>query len=141
MSTLPTLMSSIKAIQTDIADLRSVTDMADLKLLKPELEAVKVSVRYVQDTGDGLNGRISETAQEVQGLLKINDQFQILQQRFQQLKSETGIKKKNRGIDGGSVLTAVCRDLVAEMRNDWFSNAEEFMGNVDASLPETEISA
>ncbi|KAL4707674.1 hypothetical protein ACJJTC_014855 [Scirpophaga incertulas] len=45
MSALPALMSSIKAIQTDIADLRSVkTDMADLKLLKPELEAVKVSI-------------------------------------------------------------------------------------------------
>ncbi|KAL4719152.1 hypothetical protein ACJJTC_011689 [Scirpophaga incertulas] len=88
MSALPALMSSIKAIQTDIADLRSVkTDMADLKLLKPELEAVKVSVQYVQDTADGLNGRISEIAQEVQGLLMINDQFQILQQRFQQLES------------------------------------------------------
>ncbi|KAL4713367.1 hypothetical protein ACJJTC_016835 [Scirpophaga incertulas] len=33
--------------------------------------------------------------------------------------------KKTGESKGGGVLIAVCKDLVAEIRNDWFSNAED----------------
>lgn len=88
MTSLPTLMTSVKAIQADIADLKTMkTDIAEMKLLKPEMENVKVSLEFMQGSVETLNIRILEISKEVQGLLKIKDKFQVLQERFEQLES------------------------------------------------------
>ncbi|VVC88583.1 unnamed protein product [Leptidea sinapis] len=48
ISSLPTLMTSMKAIQADISDLKTMkADIADLKLIKPDVSEIKATIEFV----------------------------------------------------------------------------------------------
>lgn len=88
MATLPELMTSLKAIQADIADLKSVkSDIANLKLLKPEVAELKKSVEFVQNSVQDLTNRVSDINEEVQTMVNAKNEVSLLKQKFESLET------------------------------------------------------
>lgn len=88
MAPLPDLMTSLKAIQADIADLKTVkSDIADLKVLKPEVAELKTSVEFVQNTVQDLSNRVSVINDEVQAMLKAKNDVSLLTQKLERIET------------------------------------------------------
>ncbi|CAH2092171.1 unnamed protein product [Euphydryas editha] len=69
LASLPMLTASVKVIQLDIEELKSLrVDITDIMLLKPELYEIKTSLDfiYIYNSEELLTSRISEISLEVQ---------------------------------------------------------------------------
>ncbi|CAG5052445.1 unnamed protein product [Parnassius apollo] len=78
MSSFPKLLDSVKNIQADLAD---------LKTIKCELSVVKDSLDYVHASVDTLIARLAEVDREIQTLQKTKEGVTHLEQRLQKLEA------------------------------------------------------
>ncbi|XP_013178998.1 PREDICTED: uncharacterized protein LOC106126076 [Papilio xuthus] len=85
LAPLPSMIETVKLIQTDLKSLKA--DITDLKLLKTDIADVKASMEFVQYSVEMLTGKVSALDKEVQELKKSKDDLSILQRQVSDLRT------------------------------------------------------
>ncbi|XP_037294137.1 uncharacterized protein LOC119189193 [Manduca sexta] len=85
MASLPTIIENIKAIQSELADLKSMK--TELLSVKTNLECMKSSIEFAHNSLDVLTSKTSKVELEVEGLMKMETEMFSLRNRFKELES------------------------------------------------------